>query len=552
MPPSLSRRSRLRQALYAWVVALTVSMVPAAWGQANPDLMHERGRRLLNRIHAGEPIRVVAFGDSLTDGWGTDGRNIYHRLVVDGLTYCYPGGPLELVVHGHPGETTAGALRRVGPEVLQSKPDLVFVQFGGNDRGTGRSVDAFSKDLRRLLARIRDETRAVVIACLPPMVDPDPHNAWNEAARAAAAAEGIPAADFDQALRRGDGDSRGPFPYGSHPGSFTHVLFAREAAKALRAALGVTPALQWRLLTGSRLSAEATYPVAIEARNVSDAPLEARFCFEYGDQRSEQRVQLAPQQTQRLTCKVPLPRFAGRSASRPLRLYVQEVAPWAAEAMWLTVAPAIRAEMPAEAGEAADSPTWHAFAPEAFTIGRPEWLGPTDLSARFAVTVQSGRLVCTVDVTDDDLTTAPLQDPSKGDSVEVYLDLRPDADQGKPIYGPEVVLIQVIPPAADKGFQWRSMEALPASVGGLGVDCRLTPGGYTAEISLPLETLRRLRGPLGDGFGFDVGVNDADHGEPRKSQLMWAGTGDNYLNPGHLAGVYMRQVPANATRQTLR
>ncbi|NPV47586.1 MAG: hypothetical protein HPY69_11550 [Armatimonadetes bacterium] len=526
-------------------------MAPAAWGQRDPDLMRDRGRRLLNRIHAGEPIRVVAFGDSLTDGWGTDGWNVYHRLVVQGLEYCCPGSPLELLVHGHPGETTADALRRVGEEVLQARPDLVFVQFGGNDRGTGRSVDAFARDLRELLARIRDETKAVVLACLPPMVDPDPRNAWNEAARAAAAAEGLPAADLDRALRLGDGDCRGPFPYGSHPGSFTHVIFAREVARALRAALGVTPALEWRVLTGSRLSAEATYPVEIGALNTSDATFEACFRFEHGDQCVEQRVKFSAQQAHRLRHEVPLPRFPGRSVSLPVRLSVQETAPWAVEAMWLTVAPAIRADVPVEAAADANAWTWHAFTPEAFTIGRDEWLGPADLSARFAVVVQPDRLVCTVEVTDDSLTTASLQDPSRGDSVEIYLDLRPDADQGKPVYGPEVVLIQVIPPTAGRGFQWRSMEPLPGDMKGLGVDCTLTPTGYAAVLSLPLSTLRRFRGPVWDGFGFDVGVNDADHGGTRKSQMMWAGTGDNYLNPSHLAGVHTRPLSPHATRQAL-
>ncbi len=33
--------------------------------------------------------------------------------------------------------------------------------------------------------------------------------------------------------------------------------------------------------------------------------------------------------------------------------------------------------------------------------------------------------------------------------------------------------------------------------------------------------------------------------------MMWAGTGDNYLNPSHLAGVYTRPLSPHATRQAL-
>lgn len=545
-------RTRLRPSC-VWVLAAAAALVTAASGQDAPDGMRERGQRLLNRLHAGEPIRVVAFGDSLTDGWGTDGWNVYHRLVVDGLGYCYPGSPLELIIHGHPGETTADALRRATGEVLQARPNLVFVQFGGNDRGTGRSVEAFTRDLRQVLALIRDGTTALVIACLPPMVDPDPRNAWNEAARGAAAAEGIPTADFDWALRVGDGDCRGPFPHGNHPGSFTHALFAREVAGALAAALGVAPALQWRVLTGSRVSADASYPVEVEALNTSKAPVVASFGFEHGGQRVARRVQLAPGAAQTLREDVPLPisPFAGRSYSLPVRLLVQDVAPFAADARWLTVAPAIRADVVEGGGVEPGAMTWHSLGPESLTTGRHEWLGPADLSARFAVVVQPDQVVCTIEVNDDALTTASLQDPARGDSVEVYLDLRPDPDQGKPVYGPEVVLLQVIPPVAERGFLWRSMEPLPEALSQLSVGCELAPAGYTVTVSVPLATLKALRGPVWEGFGLDIGVNDADHGGTRKSQMMWAGTADNYLNPAYLGGVYTREVPPGATRQTL-
>jgi hypothetical protein len=500
-------------------------------------------------------VRVIAFGDSLTAGWDTDGWNVYHRLVADGLQYQYPGTRVELTVHGHPGETTADALRRLPDEVLGAAPDLLLTQFGGNDRGTGRTVDAFRRDLGRLLARARDETSALVIACLPPMVDSNPQNAWNAGAREVAASEGLPAADLDRALRAGDGDSRGPFPRGSHPGNFTHASFAREVARALGDALNLRPALQWRLRTGTRLSAETTYPLAVEVTNLTGAPVAAALCLQHGSRTDDRSVPFAPRQSQSVRYDVPLPvqPFTGRSYSIPLHLLVREAAPAAADARWLTVAPAIRAD--AVGGGALDmaNPTWHTFAPDAFVMGRHQWLGPDDLSARFAVAIGRDRVRFTVEVTDDSIAPANPEDPSQGDSVELYLDLRPDSDQGKPVYGPEVLTIQVVPPAvAGQGCQWRSMEPLPDSFGGLGVTCELMGGGYVVRAELPLEVLKALRGQAWDGFGLDVGVNDADHGGTRKSQMMWAGTADNYLNPGYLAGVYTQGMPVGATRQTLR
>jgi hypothetical protein len=68
----------------------------------------------------------------------------------------------------------------------------------------------------------------------------------------------------------------------------------------------------------------------------------------------------------------------------------------------------------------------------------------------------------------------------------------------------------------------------------------------------PMTAVTALRGAAWPGLGFDVGVNDADFGGIRKSQKMWTGFPDNYLNPGYLGGLYLDKLPPNAMRQTLR
>lgn len=510
-----------------------------------------RARRLLSLLREGGTVRLVAFGDSLTAGWGTDGRHVYYRIAADALQYAFPQSRLEVVIHGHPGETTQGALERFEEEVVAARPDLLLVQFGGNDKGYGRRLGAFRQDLGELLRRAQEETEAVVVACLPPIVDPDPDNPWNAAARAVAAAQRVPAADLDRAIRTTDPDCRGPFPYGSHPGSFTHVVMGREVLRAVREALGLPQSLACRVRGGSTLSASRTCDVEVTAASLSDQPLTGTAQLQWQDEVREEPLRLAPRQRDLLPRSLPLPEFTGLAVSFPVRLLSRGDGLGNLEVRWLTLAPAVRADSVADTADPS-ALTWHPLSPQCFSFGRTLWRGPGDLSARFAVAVLPDRLRFLIEVADDDLSAATGSDPSQGDSAELYLDLRPDADQGKPVYSRQVVALQVSPPTAAGPSRWQPMQELPPELRALAVDCQATREGYRVQVDLPLSVLKATRGETWEGLGFDVGVNDADAGGQRKSQLMWTGYPDNYLNPGYLAGLYTREVPTGAVRQTLR
>ena len=550
----LARPVLLVAALMPMVALLATGPASAQWQMTsvNATPMAERGHKLLDRFARGESIRLVAFGDSLTAGWGTDGRHVYYRMVADALQVAFPDNHLEVIAHGHPGETTEGALRRFDAEVRSAKPDLLLVQFGGNDKGWGRSVGDFRRDLGELLRRASAQTGALVIACLPPIVDPDPRNQWNETARAVAAQQGVPAADLDRAIRQGDADSRGPFPYGSHPKSFTHVIMAHEVLRSLREAVGLGPAPTCRLGGGARLSARTQYDLRLELSDPSDMPSDCSLQLEWQDECTADALHLAPRQTTRLERTIPLPTFTGQSRRLPVRALARVAGFGDIDVRWLTVAPAVRADTAAADGVGADAPTWHNLTDGSFTLGRHQWWGPGDLSGRFAVVALADRIRFIVDVTDNDITVAAGDDPSEGDSAELYLDLRDDENQGKPIYGPDVIALQISPPPVEgAAARWRSMQPLPARLDGLTVSCAKTAGGYRAQVDLPLAAVIASRGKRWQGLGFDIGVNDADLGGLRKSQMMWTGYPDDYLDPACFAGLYTEELPPGATRQTL-
>jgi lysophospholipase L1-like esterase len=69
---------------------------------------------------------VVAFGDSLTSGYGVSDEESYPSILAD-LLGC------DVVNSGVSGEDTTAGLRRL-PETLEAyQPELVVLCFGGND-----------------------------------------------------------------------------------------------------------------------------------------------------------------------------------------------------------------------------------------------------------------------------------------------------------------------------------------------------------------------------------------------------------------------------------
>jgi lysophospholipase L1-like esterase len=103
------------------------------------------------------PTRVVAFGSSSTYGTGASGERATYpaRLAVE-LRQRFPGGLIEVVNSGVPGDDARMMLDRLDRDVLAQHPDLVIWQVGTNDieRGVPRvDLDRMVRDgIERLRA----------------------------------------------------------------------------------------------------------------------------------------------------------------------------------------------------------------------------------------------------------------------------------------------------------------------------------------------------------------------------------------------------------------
>ena len=99
---------------------------------------------------------MIAFGDSLTAGYGADsGEDFPSRLTS--LLHT------TVLNAGVSGDTTEAALARLDADVLQKDPRIVIVGLGGNDYLRGVPITGTEANLRTIVRRIQAAGAMVVL-----------------------------------------------------------------------------------------------------------------------------------------------------------------------------------------------------------------------------------------------------------------------------------------------------------------------------------------------------------------------------------------------------
>jgi len=110
---------------------------------------------------------IVAFGDSLTAGFGVQESESYpalleRRLISSGYNY-------RIVNAGISGDTTGGGLSRLDA-TLALKPRIVILELGANDGLRGLPVETTRANLEHMIEKIQQSGAKVLLAgmTLPP------------------------------------------------------------------------------------------------------------------------------------------------------------------------------------------------------------------------------------------------------------------------------------------------------------------------------------------------------------------------------------------------
>jgi acyl-CoA thioesterase-1 len=120
-----------------------------------------------------DPRRViVAFGDSLTAGFGVEPGKSYPddlQRLLDAAGYKY-----HVVNMGESGDTTTDGVGRL-PDVLGAKPAIVILEFGGNDGLRGLPVSTTRANQIEMIQSLQKAGARVLLAgmTLPRNYGPD-------------------------------------------------------------------------------------------------------------------------------------------------------------------------------------------------------------------------------------------------------------------------------------------------------------------------------------------------------------------------------------------
>ena len=117
------------------------------------------------------PLKIVAFGDSLTSGHRLPSKDAYPAVVQKKLN---AGGlPFTIVNQGISGDTTAGALRRID-RALEINPQIAIVELGVNDGLRGVAVAQVQANLEKIIETFREHNVVVLLCGMEAL----PFNGW--------------------------------------------------------------------------------------------------------------------------------------------------------------------------------------------------------------------------------------------------------------------------------------------------------------------------------------------------------------------------------------
>jgi acyl-CoA thioesterase-1 len=104
---------------------------------------------------AGKPLRILALGDSLTQGYGVPPGDDFPNVLEHALRA--KGLDVTVINAGVSGDTSAGGRARLDWSLQDANnpPDAAIVELGANDGLRGLPVEDMAKNLDAILARFK-------------------------------------------------------------------------------------------------------------------------------------------------------------------------------------------------------------------------------------------------------------------------------------------------------------------------------------------------------------------------------------------------------------
>jgi acyl-CoA thioesterase-1 len=122
--------------------------------------------------YSAEPVRILAFGDSLTAGYGLPEQDALPTRLADALNKM--GRPVTMINGGVSGDTTADGVSRLD-WALADKPQIMILALGANDMLRGLDPRTTRDNLETIIRKSQDAGVEVVLVGMlsPPNLGAD-------------------------------------------------------------------------------------------------------------------------------------------------------------------------------------------------------------------------------------------------------------------------------------------------------------------------------------------------------------------------------------------
>ena len=130
-------------------------------GERAADLRNASNKPLKTPAVAASRPKIIAFGDSLTAGFGLTERESYpyllqERLNADGYNY-------EVVNAGVSGDTSLGGLERIDWVLEQENIEVLILELGANDLLRGVPVERMKRSLGQIIRKAKAKNVTVLL-----------------------------------------------------------------------------------------------------------------------------------------------------------------------------------------------------------------------------------------------------------------------------------------------------------------------------------------------------------------------------------------------------
>ena len=125
---------------------LVTFLLAAAWISLGGLVMGGNGRP----AWADQPIKLLAFGDSLTAGYGLSEADGFTAQLA--AAFQKMGRQVQVINGGVSGDTTSGGLARLD-WALADQPQVMLLELGGNDMLRGLPPQTTAANLEQMIAK---------------------------------------------------------------------------------------------------------------------------------------------------------------------------------------------------------------------------------------------------------------------------------------------------------------------------------------------------------------------------------------------------------------